>query len=69
MPAVAVLAKNTAAGDVSHNTPKAAGMTTAVIWLIVKLTPVVDAMSAGSTIFWKYVFMMIANVKNMRSKI
>jgi hypothetical protein len=35
----------------------------------VKLTPVVDAMSAGSTTFWKYVFMMIANVKNMWSKI
>ena len=69
MPAVEVLANNTAAFDVSHKTPKAAEMTTAVTWLIVKLTPVVDAMSAGSTIFWKYVFMMIANVKNMWSKI
>jgi hypothetical protein len=51
MPAVAVLAKNTAAGDVSHNTPKAEEMTTEVIWLIVKLTPVVDAISAESTTF------------------
>jgi len=51
MPAIAVPANNTAAGDVCHSTPKVAGMTTAATWLTVKLTPVVDAMSAGPADF------------------
>jgi hypothetical protein len=45
--------RNTAPGDVSHTIPSAAGMTTAAIWLMVKLTLEVAAISCGSEIFWK----------------
>jgi hypothetical protein len=50
--AMALPAWNTAAGETSQRKPKAAGITTAAMWLIVKLTPAVEAMSAGSAIFW-----------------
>ncbi len=39
------------AGETSHNIPKAAGITTAAMWLIEKLTPAVEAISLGSAIF------------------
>ena len=45
--------RKTAAGETSQRKPKAAGITTAAMWLMVKLTPAVAAMSAGSAIFWK----------------
>lgn len=51
--AIAAPDRNTADGDISHNIPNATGINTAAIWLIVKLTPAVDEISAGSAIFWK----------------
>ena len=46
-------AKNTAAGEAIHRSPNVTGITTAAMWLMVKATPAVGAMSAGSAIFWK----------------
>ena len=43
--------KNTAAGEKSQSIPNKAGRKTAAIWLIVKPTPAVAAISAGSAIF------------------
>ena len=45
--------RNTAAGETSQIRPNSAGMNTAAMWLMVKATPAVGAMSAGSAIFWK----------------
>ena len=44
---------NTALGSVIQITPKVTGMNTAAIWLMVKATLAVGAISAGSAIFWK----------------
>lgn len=42
---------NTNAGEYNQTYPSSAGKTTAPIWLIVKATAAVDAISAGSAIF------------------
>ena len=47
------LAENTAAGETSHKNPRIAGRTTAAMWLMVNDTPALEAISAGSAIFWK----------------
>ena len=49
---MAVPQRKTAAGETSHSRPKTAGMITAAMWLIVKATPELAAISAGSAIFW-----------------
>ena len=46
-------AKKTSEGEYNHTSPKATGMKTAAIWFIVNDTPELDAISAGSAIFWK----------------
>jgi hypothetical protein len=51
--AMAAPARNTAADDWIHRKPNTTGITTATMWLMVKLTPALEAMSAGSAIFWK----------------
>ena len=52
-PAIAAPIKNTVAGEASQITPNTTGITTAAMWLIVKEPPAVEAISAGSAIFWK----------------
>ena len=59
--------RNTAVRESSQMYPRSAGITTAAMWLMVKETPAVEAMSAGSAIFWKYVLMAMASAKNMWS--
>ena len=49
--AIALPARNTAAGEASQSRPKATGIITAAMWLMEKATPEVAAMSAGSAIF------------------
>ena len=44
-------AKKTRDGENSQTRPKTTGMKTAAMWLIVKETPALEAMSAGSAIF------------------
>ena len=44
-------AKKTRDGEYSQTRPKTTGMKTAAMWLIVKETPALEAMSAGSAIF------------------
>ena len=51
--AIAEPAKKTSEGEYNHTSPKATGMKTAAIWFIVNDTPELDAISAGSAIFWK----------------
>src|SRR5690606_21745766 len=63
-PAMAAPDRKTAAGDHSHMRPKVTGMMTAAMWLMVKATPAVGAMPAGSAIFWKWVLIAIAMAKN-----
>ena len=41
------------AGSIMPSAPKATGTITAAMWLMVKATDMVEAMSAGSAIFWK----------------
>ena len=49
--------------------PKMTGINTAAIWLIENDTPELDAISAGSAIFWKYVLSAIAIEKKRWSAI
>ena len=51
--AIAEPAKKTIDGEYNQTSPKTTGIKTAAIWLIVKETPELDAISAGSAIFWK----------------
>ena len=44
-------AKKTRDGEYNQTRPKTTGMKTAAMWLIVKETPALEAMSAGSAIF------------------
>ena len=50
---IAEPAKKTIDGEYNQTSPKTTGIKTAAIWLIVKETPELDAISAGSAIFWK----------------
>ena len=49
--AIPAPAKKTREGEYSQTSPKTTGIKTATIWLIVKETPALEAMSAGSAIF------------------
>src|SRR5262245_781590 len=51
--AMAVPSQKMIDGLIAPSTPKAIGTVTAAMWLMVKDTEVVAAMSAGSAIFWK----------------
>ena len=50
---VAVLERGDLGGETSHNSPSNTGRNTAAIWLMVKATAAVGAISSGSEIFWK----------------
>ena len=52
-PASPAPTRKTKDGELSHSTPRMAGSTTAAMWLMVNDTPALEAMSAGSAIFWK----------------
>ena len=57
--------KKTKVLEYNHSIPNNAGITTAAMWLIVKLTEAVAAISFLFAIFWKYVLIAMARAKNI----
>ena len=53
IPAMPAAIIKTVAGELSHTIPKRTGKNTAAMWLMVKATAAVGAISPGSAIFWK----------------